>query len=68
MDEKLQFVARRQSFEGIRDLSQDWLQDLRSLPGMRNPTADRSQSTALSVCTMRIFICDGAVSDTMHIK
>jgi hypothetical protein len=40
MDERVKFVARGRAHGGsvprVRDLAQDWLQDLRSLSGMRH--------------------------------
>ena len=54
MGERLQFVARGRAdggtLQGIWDLPQDRLQDLRSLPGMRRSRADRQKPTSLSVC------------------
>jgi hypothetical protein len=45
MDERLQFVARRRAdggtLQGVRDLAQDRLQDLRPLEGMSRSRADR---------------------------
>jgi hypothetical protein len=50
MDERLQFVARRLAdggtLQGVCDLPQDRLQDLRSLQGMWHSRADRQEQDA----------------------
>src|ERR1700676_5370249 len=38
------------TLQGVRDLVQDRLQDLRPLQGMRSSGADRQKSASLSVC------------------
>ena len=62
MDERLQFVARRLAGERnggtlqrVRDLPQDRLQDLRSLPGMRGARADGQEPPSLPLCQSAPF-------------
>ena len=54
MDERLQFVARRLanggSLQGVWDLAQDGLQNLRSLPGVWGARVDGPKPTALPQC------------------
>ena len=55
MYERMKFVARRLAGEprtlpGVRNLPQDRLQDLCSLPGLRGRRTDRQKPSSLSLC------------------
>ena len=57
MDERLRFVARLlergedgAAVSGVRDLPQDWLQDLQSVQGLRGRGADGPLPQALPAC------------------
>src|SRR4029077_20484340 len=59
MDERLQFVARRRAHggtvQGVWNLSQDRLQDFRSLSTMRRSGIDRQEPPSLSLCPPTSF-------------
>jgi len=38
------------TLQGVRDLPQNWVQALRSLPGVRGSGSDRQEQASLSVC------------------